>query len=78
MFVNLIFLWKDIYLKEEYDFYFDLMCGKGLILVDKLKYVIVGIIIMLENFLFILEEFFFEVKYRLLCFVFVVVFLYSV
>ena len=59
---NLILLRKDIYSKEEYDFYLDSMCCKGLTLVDKLKYATVGIITMLENSSLIPEEFLPEVK----------------
>lgn len=75
---NLILLRKDIYSKEEYDFYLDSMCGKGLTLVDKLKYATVGIITMLENSSLIPEEFLPEVKHRPLCSVPAVVLLHSV
>ena len=74
---NLIQLRKEVYSKEEYDFYLDSMCDKGLTLVDKLKQATVCLIIMLENSSLIPEEFLLEVKYRPLCTVPAVVLLHS-
>ena len=74
---NLIQLRKEVYSKEEYDFYLDSMCGKGLTLVDKLKHATVVPIVMLENSSLIPEEFLPEVKHRPLCTVPAVVLLHS-
>ena len=74
---NLVHLRKEIYSKEEYDFYLDSMCGKGLTLVDKLKHATVVPIVMLENSSLIPEEFLPEVKHRPLCTVPAVVLLHS-
>lgn len=64
---NLIVLRKETYSKEEYDFYHDSMCGKGLSLMYKMKHATVNVIIMLENSSLIPEEFLPDINHRPLC-----------